>query len=141
MSAEIRNRNRNRNITITFSNIYPSYTFQPNGKLACILTMMWNLPQHQWLVFLNLLIHFMPLVSLYTYWNFLFRTTGLFLYPLRTSEKLRFSDVLRGYRKRPVVWNKRLVFWGYKDNHKESKVMGAWYTEWYMEMVLFQKRL
>ena len=25
--------------------------------------------------------------------------TGLFLYPLKTSEKQRFSDVFRGYRK------------------------------------------
>ena len=31
--------------------------------------------------------------------------TGLFLYPLKTSENQRFSDVFRGYRKRPVAWN------------------------------------
>ena len=30
-----------------------------------------------------------------------FNATGLFLYPLRTSENQRFS-VFRGYRKRPV---------------------------------------
>ena len=29
---------------------------------------------------------------------------GLFLYPLKTSENLCFSDVFRGYRKRPVAW-------------------------------------
>ena len=34
-----------------------------------------------------------------------FDATGLFLYPLKTSENQRFSDLLRGYRKRPVVWN------------------------------------
>ena len=28
-----------------------------------------------------------------------------FLYPLKTSEKLRFSDLFRGYRKRAVAWN------------------------------------
>ena len=34
-----------------------------------------------------------------------FHATGLFLYPLETSEKLWFSDVFRGYRKRLVAWN------------------------------------
>ena len=33
----------------------------------------------------------------------LFHATGLFLYPLKTSEILWFSDVFRGYRKRPVA--------------------------------------
>ena len=37
------------------------------------------------------LTHFMPFVSFYT--------------PLKTSENQRFSDVFRGYRKRPVAWN------------------------------------
>ena len=32
--------------------------------------------------------------------------TGLFLYTLKTSENQRFSDVFRGYRKRPVAWNR-----------------------------------
>ena len=32
-----------------------------------------------------------------------FHATGLFLYPLKTSENQRFSDVFRGYRTRPVV--------------------------------------
>ena len=31
--------------------------------------------------------------------------TGLFLYPLKSSENVYFSDVFRGYRKRPVVGN------------------------------------
>ena len=31
--------------------------------------------------------------------------TGLFRYPLKKSENQRFSDVFRGYRKRPVSWN------------------------------------
>ena len=35
----------------------------------------------------------------------LFRATGLFPYPLKTSGNQRFSDVFRGYRKRPVAWN------------------------------------
>ena len=30
---------------------------------------------------------------------------GLFLYPLKTLENQRFSDVFRGCRKRPVAWN------------------------------------
>ena len=36
------------------------------------------------------------------YFN-LFHATGLFRYPLKT-EKLWFSDVFSGYRKRPVAW-------------------------------------
>ena len=32
-----------------------------------------------------------------------FHVTGLFLYFLKTSENLWFSDVFRGYRKRPVT--------------------------------------
>ena len=32
-----------------------------------------------------------------------FDAIGLFLYPLKTAEKLWFSDVFRGYRKRPVA--------------------------------------
>ena len=35
-----------------------------------------------------------------------FHGTGLFLYPLKISENQRFSDVFKGYRKRPVVWNR-----------------------------------
>ena len=34
-----------------------------------------------------------------------FYTTGIFLYPLKTLENERFSDVFRGYRKKPVAWN------------------------------------
>ena len=34
----------------------------------------------------------------------LFYATGLFLYPL-SVENLWFSDVFRGYRKKPVEWN------------------------------------
>ena len=34
-----------------------------------------------------------------------FHATGLFRKPLKTSENLWFSDVFRGYQKRPVAWN------------------------------------
>ena len=34
-----------------------------------------------------------------------FHDTPLFLYLLKTSENLWFSDVFRGYRKRPLAWN------------------------------------
>ena len=34
-----------------------------------------------------------------------FYATDLFQYSLKTSENQRFSDVFRGYRKRPVAWN------------------------------------
>ena len=34
-----------------------------------------------------------------------FHAAGIFLYPLETLENQRFSDVVRGYRKRPVARN------------------------------------
>ena len=34
-----------------------------------------------------------------------FHANDLFLYPLKTSENLWFSDVFRGYRKRPMARN------------------------------------
>ena len=33
-----------------------------------------------------------------------FHATGLFLYPTKTLENQVFSDVFRGYIKRPVAW-------------------------------------
>ena len=36
----------------------------------------------------------------------LFNATGLLLQPLIASENLRFSSVLRGYRKRVMAWNR-----------------------------------
>ena len=46
-------------------------------------------------------------------WRFInpFLPTCLFLYPLKTSENLWFSDVFRGYRKRPVTWNEFKCSW------------------------------
>ena len=35
----------------------------------------------------------------------LFLATGPFLYPLKTSENQRFSNIFRGFRKRPVICN------------------------------------
>ena len=32
-----------------------------------------------------------------------FNATGLFLYPLKTLKNFWFSDVFKGYRKRPVA--------------------------------------
>ena len=34
-----------------------------------------------------------------------FHTTDLFLYPLKASENLWFSNFFRGYRMRPAAWN------------------------------------
>ena len=44
------------------------------------------------------------MLSLFCFVN-TFHATGLFLYPLKTSENLWFSDVFEGYRKRLVAWN------------------------------------
>ena len=38
------------------------------------------------------------------------QATGLFLYPLITSEYQRFSDAFRGYRKRTVAWNRLIAY-------------------------------
>ena len=35
-----------------------------------------------------------------------FHVFDLFLYPLKSSKSLWFSDILRGYRRRPVPWNR-----------------------------------
>ena len=43
--------------------------------------------------------------------------THFFLYHLKTSEKLQFSDVFRGYRKRPVTCN-GLIFWIFLSKSK-----------------------
>ena len=64
-----------------------------------------------------------------------FSTTGLFLYPLKTSENPWFSNDFRGHRKRTMTWNrlttnvptnalqtKRLIsFW-----RKHWLLMGQW---------------
>ena len=34
-----------------------------------------------------------------------FHVTGLFLYPVKTSENVRLSHVFMGYIKRPEAWN------------------------------------
>ena len=44
-----------------------------------------------------------------------FHATGLFLYPLKTSESHRFSDVFRGYRKRPVKRNELIFLFDKRD--------------------------
>ena len=51
-----------------------------------------------------------------------FHATGLFLYPLKTSENHSFSDGLRGYRKRAVVWNElRKAAIRYSETVKSSR--------------------
>ena len=49
-----------------------------------------------------LLIQFMPQVSFYI--------------PLKTSENFWFSDIFRGYRKRPLPWNGLIVCQGFWKN-------------------------
>ena len=48
-----------------------------------------------------------------------FNVTGLFLYPLKTSEKQKLFHGFRGYRKIPIAWNGLRVC-------KDSKVPGEW---------------
>ena len=43
-------------------------------------------------------------ISIYCSFN-PFQINSLFLHPLKTTENQRFSDVFRGYRKRPMTWN------------------------------------
>lgn len=37
--------------------------------------------------------------------------TGLFLYPLKSSENRRFSDVLSGYTERSMAWSRLISVW------------------------------
>ena len=41
--------------------------------------------------------------------HFMSLHTGLFLYSQKTTENQRFSDIFRGYRKRPVAWNRLII--------------------------------
>ena len=43
--------------------------------------------------------------------------TGFFLYPLKTPENQRFSDVFRGNRKRPVAKNRLNILPTVLSNH------------------------
>ena len=54
---------------------------------------------------LNGELHFLCSVIISRIFMNLFRATGLFLYPLKTSEKLWFSDVFREYRRTQARWN------------------------------------
>ena len=54
-----------------------------------------------WTLFLCFLLNSINFLS----FNLL-HATSLFLYPLKTSENQMFSDVFRGYRKRPVARNR-----------------------------------
>ena len=46
-----------------------------------------------------------------------FHVSGLFLYPLKTSENLWFSDVFKDYRKRPDAWNGLIIKKFSKEKH------------------------
>ena len=50
-----------------------------------------------------------------------FHATGLFLYPLKATENLWFSDVFRGYREGLVVWN-GLTNWQSESKHVEMHI-------------------
>ena len=50
-----------------------------------------------------------------------FHATGLFLYPLKATENLWFSDVFRGYREGLVVWN-GLTNWQSESKHVETHI-------------------
>ena len=49
--------------------------------------------------------HLEKRVKFKNHWFNPLHATGLFLYPLKTWENQRFSDVFRRHRKRPVAWN------------------------------------
>ena len=57
-----------------------------------------------------------------------FNFTGFFLYLLKALENQRFSDVLRGYRKRPVVRKMQEIVTLIRDNIKNHVFMdeGKW---------------
>ena len=63
--------------------------------------------------------------------------TVLFRYALKTSENQRISDVFRGYRKRPVVWN-RLSRWLFfpKNNIIDVSLGCKYSSEAYQDLLL-----
>ena len=48
-----------------------------------------------------------------------FNASGLFLFPLETSENQRFFDVCSGFGKKPVPWNGLTITWFYETRKKE----------------------
>ena len=65
----------------------------------------------------NLYLNFAVHETLYPFY-----VSGLFLYPLRTSENQRFSHIFRGYRKKLVEWNRlKLYTNGYCFCHNNCK--------------------
>ena len=48
--------------------------------------------------------------QIFNYYFNSFHAIGLLLYPHKTSANLWFSDVFRGYKKRPVAWNELTKF-------------------------------
>ena len=56
----------------------------------------------------------------------LLHTTGLFLYPLKTSENRRFPDASRGYKKRPVARN------GLSEKKHRAEFESKWFSVWFL---------
>ena len=54
-----------------------------------------------------------------------FHATPRFLYPLKTSENQGFSDVFRGYIKRPVAWNGSISDLNNSCSKKIEKMSGT----------------
>ena len=54
-----------------------------------------------------------------------FHANGLFLYPLKTSESFWFSDIFRGYRKRPVACNRLISIEESAPNETEAAMGGV----------------
>ena len=60
-----------------------------------------------------------------------FQATGLFLYPLKTSGNQRFSDVFRGYKKRPVAWNELKSIMDFHDLFFKSQSSEQYWYNFY----------
>ena len=88
------------------ANIVQNICLTEQSFLSKITTgYLWKFP------FLEICMH---LISNFTCKNAIFNpfhATGLFLYPLKKSENLRVSGVFRGYRERPVAWNRFKGSW------------------------------
>ena len=53
--------------------------------------------------------------------------TALFLYPVKTSESQRFSDIFREHRKRPVAWKKNLeLLYCYISKNRYNNLCNVW---------------
>ena len=69
-----------------------------------------------------------------------FHATGLFLYPLKTQRNTRFSDIFRGYRRRPEIYMSILMFSSFTLTKRKTKLEKLLYLRNYERSYIFQPK-